>query len=83
MRTILGISDNNLQQSSGTKRGCVGKNRLETSNCCWFWGPLEMVDMEPLSALNRGQTVDKVMFPRSGIKGNKKFSTMCQSFHHS
>lgn len=31
--------------------------RLETSNGGWFWRPLEMVDMEPLSALNSGHSL--------------------------
>lgn len=34
----------------------------ETSNCGRFWGPLVMVDVEPLSALNHGQTVNTVKY---------------------
>lgn len=52
-----------VQHCSRIEKSCV--KRVKTSNGCWFWGPLEMVDMEPLSALNRGQTVDKIMFPLS------------------
>lgn len=37
------------QSSERTERAVLKKN---TSNGCWFWGPLEMVGMEPLSVLN-------------------------------
>lgn len=37
------------QSSERTERVMLKKN---TSNGCWFCGPLEMVGMEPLSVLN-------------------------------
>lgn len=77
METILGNDDNTLQQCSRTERGCVEKNRLETSNGCWFWGPLVMVDMEPLSALNRGQTVKVMSLNIVIFKGNSFFFQPC------
>lgn len=72
-----------IMQQSRKKRRWVEK--LKTSNGCWFWGPLEMVDMDPLSALNRGQIVDKVMSWLGLViyKGNSVLSTMCHSLHHS
>lgn len=62
----------------GNKEDCKAKtgyvdsvrveNSSETSNGCWFGGTLEMVDMEPLSALDREKTVDKVMCRFSNVK---------------
>lgn len=66
METILGISCNIMQQCSRPELSC--EKRVETSKGCWFWGPLVMVDMEPLSALHGGQTVDKVMSRLSKMK---------------
>lgn len=43
---------------SSWKAGVSEMKSAETSNCGRFWGPLVMVDVEPLSALNQGQTAN-------------------------
>lgn len=58
--TTLEISYIIMLQCCETEVGCV--ESIETSYCGRFWGPLVMVDVEPLSALNHGQTVNKVTY---------------------